>query len=74
MLTSAADLDVEVEEVVFDRPFLFGLVHDASGELLVLGVIRDPPAGSERPPPPPGSVARQFGGAGRRLLRRLLLR
>jgi hypothetical protein len=71
MLTSAADLDVEIEEITFDRPFVFGLVHDPSGELLVLGIIRDPPPGAERPPPPPGAAPRGFGG---RLLRRLLRR
>ncbi|KAI8465779.1 MAG: Serpin domain-containing protein [Monoraphidium minutum] len=57
----ATSLQIEPPQVVtFDRPFLFALVHDASGVPLVAAVVRDPPPAPAKPkasPPPPPRVA-----------------
>lgn len=60
-------------EIVFDRPFLFALVHDDTGTILIMAVVRDPPpaddrpAGSQGPSPPTRITGRPFG-LGRRIM------
>ncbi|GBF96458.1 hypothetical protein Rsub_09257 [Raphidocelis subcapitata] len=57
MLATSAPLVVEPPpEIIFNRPFLFALVHDDTGAPLVLAVVRDPP-------PAPAKAA--AAGAGR---------
>jgi len=42
VFNESAEIPTRTPEVVFDRPFLFVVVDDTSGNVLFLGAVKDP--------------------------------